>query len=244
MATLRETLSTPAATSQTEAAQRLITAKEQGGLAKAVGQEGAREENLGEVAARLENKAAADLLKQQKQMAQQQQAQVGVEQERVVQAQTAELQQQADMKQAALYHQTDAILDQAERSGRALDLDRDRGLLESAVAGLRLQNDKYITNLSQAAARDRITTLADAELAMTKEIIGFDIEQLAFGLDTKKLLAMDEAEFQQMLTNMKYADAVKLADSIARQNAEKAKYEGIATALGVGGQTAAKFVGK
>jgi hypothetical protein len=128
--------------------------------------------------------------------------------------------------------QTDALLDEAERKGRGLDFDRDRSLIESSLAGLRLQNQQYVAGLQQAGERNRMVSMADAQVALANEVMAKEMAAFKFAIKTEELLAMDDDAFKRMLTSMRVEDAAELADNIAHDKAEAAKWEAAGTVLG------------
>lgn len=243
MATLKELMSGDADVSQTDAISRLLAAKG-GNLAAGTGtgggavrRENVLEQSVGQEVGVAKAQEAQKFGQAEQAQAQQQAAQAA----QAGQAQQALAGQEQQKIQAAA-NQAQEVLTSLENGKDQLSLQEKAGLEESAATALRLSNEKYISDLQITATKNRITTMADAQMSLLTDQLEDMTDILSSGIRMSELLQMDDQQFRRELARMNVKDAKSLAEKKMEQASKEQMYAGVSGMIQGGGGVASKFI--
>lgn len=217
---------TPPAESSTETAQKLLLTKT-GRAAPVAGSEPAIS-NIGEKVAQKQTSGQLAQLGQQAQLASSaiagQQAQLSQEEEQARKA-IAQTRRQNDIQ---LRMETNKLLGDVERSGKKLDMEKDRATAEQIAFGIRQQNKKYIDALEMEGARKRLDDSTKFSEELSRSVFGDSTDLLKQKLGDKSIYNASERDFQRAMTNMSMLDWAAMARQQAREGARRAQWQSIA----------------
>ena len=217
--------------SQTAQVQQLLQAKS----GKAVGPTAAPGiSNIGE-------KVAA----QQAQIAEQQVQQQGMLQGQAIQQQASEQAQQAQIQGRQLDERTldqmdeftrnhNAILDDYNRGIKQLDLNKDKSKLEQIGFNLRLNNDKYVTDLQREGRRSRLDNEIKFNEELTRTIFADEEDLLRNDLNFRALIGANDRDFREEIGNISISHALDIADTEAKAANSQMMWQGIGAMTSAG----------
>jgi len=138
-----------------------------------------------------------------------------------------------DIQEKFLAKQSE-IITSFVRSGRELDLKKDKARAEQAGFMMRLNTDYYITDLQDEANR----ALLQDELQFNEELARtlFNEELALFNddLDFRAMIAADEREFELDVANINIDFALKMAESEAAAASQGQMWSGFSTLVQAG----------
>lgn len=184
-----------------------------------------------------ERQAASQAVRQQQQLAGQQQlqrlgatqqAEQQVQQEQI---QTAEIQDRTQRLQDQMNRQATKLANDLRRGQGQLDDERKKLAAEQIAFNLRLQNKQYLSQLQQAGEKQRLDDNREFEEQLALDIMGEEAGMFKSLIDSKALLDANDREFDRELANINIDAALQQYRSEARAANQRALYEG---AAGVG----------
>lgn len=169
----------------------------------------------------------------------QQLAQQAEAQESAAEQATADLKQRQEANKQQVQQTFDSMINELRRGKETLTAQQKQANLEQLGFLYAHNNDKYVYALQDKGRRERLDDATEFDKQMTKSIIGHETE-MALGEETwRDLMASDEREFRDKLSQMDLDAAIALADAEARQAQGAAMYGGLSQVLGGGLQYAA-----
>lgn len=219
----------PQVTDETQKAATLLRAKS----GKAVGGGAVAQSNLGEQAAA--TSGAATIANEVAPAAALQSAAVG--QQESAQAQQTQL-QQSDIAQSRNFNtlqtkmKTDEILNQLSQGNREIDANRDAAALEQVGANLRLSTQKYTDNLQLEGNRARLDQGNRFELEYANSVLADSGELSAQGRANASILAGNDRQFRDSISNMDIATAYKMFSAQQAGEANTARWASAAAGVG------------
>lgn len=121
--------------------------------------------------------------------------------------------QQAEIAQATKFNgiqariKTTSLLNDLAQRGGELDMKRDTATINQLATNLRLQSDKYVTNLELEGDRARLDDKNQFDEQYAKSVMGNNKSLLEKKLGNKSILAASDREYQKALAQMGIEDA-------------------------------------
>jgi hypothetical protein len=230
---MRKGLQEPGAATggQTQQAQQLITARQTGrAAATPTGPQRAAEgERIQDViAAREQESVQRGALGQLEQLKQQSD---DVAQQAVMQqAQDAEALKA--VQDAAQNRAADFLQQIQQESGRMDEKERANSM-ELAAFQLRLGNEQYLNDLQQAGRQNRLDDANEFKIELQKQIFADHQDLLKDELAFKEMMALDDADFSRLMSQINIDHAMSMANTAAKQANTRAIFEGIPSLMGM-----------
>jgi hypothetical protein len=198
---------------RTAEAQKLLTTKATG---RAVGQAGPARAAEGEriedtVAAQEQAQARGGALEALEDLKQRSQALT----QETEQAKAGEQEALTQVQQAAASRTSDLLESLRQEEGR-LTLDQRGAALEQAAFGARLANDQYLYGLQDAGRRRRLDDANAFKLELQKQIFADRQSLLEDELSFKEMMALDEADFARLMSQLDVNAALQIASDAAK----------------------------
>lgn len=129
--------------------------------------------------------------------------------------------------QTRLLDGTNRTLQAYENNAKDLGFARNKAAAEHLGQSLRLSNARYVDNLNRAAKRNRLDNDARFRDALNQSI--FDEERALFSedIDFRRMMAADDRQFNELVSNMNLDLALKLAEQDAEQANKQGMYQGV-----------------
>lgn len=136
---------------------------------------------------------------------------LGIQQQAEEQQQQFQLQQAQGLQESRAAEQDftqklDNTLQAISQNRGELDLKKDAEIIESAMAQARLANDKYITELNAAAAKQGLQDSVKFKQAMLRNAFGNNLELLEDKIDFDRLASANDRQFREALSDIKIND--------------------------------------
>lgn len=167
--------------------------------------------------------------------------QAGIEQQAMGQAQTAGIQKQEVAQNRAFNTmqnklRTEELLAGFERDQGQLDLDRNKAQVNQFAQNLRLQNDKYVSDLQREGDRNRLNDANSFAEQYARESFDNNDELMQKKFNNISIASANDRDFQKSLAQMDIADAYSAFKAEQAANKQRAMYEGIGsiTQAGIG----------
>lgn len=154
--------------------------------------------------------------------------------------QLGQIEQAMSAKQQAA-QQSEAILNELEREGRKLDLQKDAARLEQIGFNLRMNNKQYIDNLNRSGKTSRLEDAIRFEEELKRAIFDDQIDLLNNDLSFRRLVDADERELARELSTISLQQAMEIASMQAEQINQTAKYNAIGQVVKGGAQAYAAY---
>jgi len=158
--------------------------------------------------------------------------QQGQQAQQTAQQQQTQL-QQADIAQGRRFNalenkmKTEQLLQAAEQDKGRLDLRKNAAEVEQLVQGLRLNNNKYISDLQREGTRARLNDAASFQEEYAKAVFGNNKELVEQNLGNKKILDASNREYDKALSQMGVDQAWIMYNNARREEASRATWEGV-----------------
>ena len=149
--------------------------------------------------------------------------------------------EQAMSAKQSLAQQTESILNNLERAGKELDLQKRAAQLEQVGFNLRMNNKQYIDRLNQAAQVARLDDALRFEEELKKAIFEDEIDLINNDLEFRRLLDADARELSRELSQISLDQAMSIASSQIAQESQAAKWNSVSTAVSAGAQAYATY---
>jgi len=161
------------------------------------------------------------------------------------QAETLDQEQAADIQQKGLEtqskeiestfkNQSDALLQDLERSGKKLDAAENREKVEQLAFNYRLQQEDYLNQLQTLGARERLDNDLEFKEALMLRVWEGETTLLQNDQDFRRMLNADQREFQRKLGKMDINYAMDIARSMASTQNYQTIGAGVGTIIGAG----------
>lgn len=217
---------------QTQGIAKLLRAKS----GKAVGGSDVGQSSLGEQQAVVQGQQDVQQAAGQGYLQQQ-----GQEAQSAAQTQQTEL-QKADIGQQRKFNalenkmRTTQLLNAAEQDRGKLNLQKDAAATNQLVQGLRLDNQKYISDLQREGARSRLDNANDYAREFAKAVFGDNEKLVQENLGHKSIVDAEDWEYKRALSNMGVDQAWVMYNNNRASEAARTKWEGVggATTAAVG----------
>lgn len=137
--------------------------------------------------------------------------------------------------------QTNSILQQYEQGKGQLNLDENTAAANQVATNLRLQNQKYVDQLNNAAAKDRIDSGNNFKIALEQSILGDNTQLLQTKLGNQSILDANNTDFQRAMADMDAGFAEQLLSNQLAGARQAAIYGGAGAVVtgGIAGAGAA-----
>lgn len=145
-------------------------------------------------------------------------------------------QEKLDMQDKFIVRQQE-ILSSFVRSGRELDLRKDKARAEQLGFMMRLNTDYYLTDLQGEADRAMLQDQMSFEEELARTMFAEELDLFNDDLDFRAMIAADEREFELDAANINIDFALKMAESASAQANQQIMWQGI------GGTIEASIVG-
>lgn len=165
------------------------------------------------------------------QLTQAQQAQAQQHEAAFQQKQLSE--QELDQREKFLQVQQKIIGDYVQ-GARTLDLQKDKSRLEQMGFGMRLGNDKYISQLNNEAQRARLSDALRFDEELKRTVFADEEELLRNDLQFRALMNAKGRELTDQLMNIDLESALAMANAENRAANQRSMWEGIGTAASAG----------
>lgn len=216
----------PQAGGQTEQASNILRTKLTGQAD--TGDSGVpKQTNIAEQQVNQQAQAQQKQMQAQGQIQQQQQRQQAADQEQNYQIQAQQIAQQAEQKRQTAALQTQQIVQENLQGIKKLQSDKDVAAFEQAAAMSRLANQKYIQNLTNAAAKAGIDNDANFKQSYYEQVFQDDAQLFGDDIGFKKMMDMDNRSFIRETSNMDIATAQQLANLAIQQDNSRSFYSSI-----------------
>ena len=133
---------------------------------------------------------------------------------------------ETQVREAAL-QKAEEIITAFEQSKDKLSLAKREATVEQAKFLLRLNADKYTTQLEIMGNRMRLQDKVRFEEELTKAVWDYDRQTLERSLDLQSLMRMDKREFEAEMRTMEVELALELAEMGVEADMSRQKYEGL-----------------
>lgn len=151
------------------------------------------------------------------------------QQEQAIQTAGRELSvKETQLKEAAL-NKAEEIIQQFEQAKDKLSYAKQESLAQQAQFLLRLNTDKYTTQLEIMGNRMRLQDQIKFEEELTKTIWEYDRETLEQSLDLQSIINAEDRQFQAALAHLKLEQALELSKLETDSANMQAKYEAYST---------------
>lgn len=151
-----------------------------------------------------------------KQEGQQQQAQLGIageNQATAIDLSTKAQDEQVEDARSRLLLQTNQALGEYQQGVRTLDLQKDKARLEQIGFGMRLSNDKYLSDLHREGQKSRLNNETAFKEEMTRAIFADEEDLFKDDLRFRALMKADSRDFQRQLADLDINQALKIASA-------------------------------
>lgn len=165
--------------------------------------------------------------------------QAGLQQQAAQQQQTADI-QKAELGQQLRFNEvenrlkTEQLLNQFERDQGQLDLDKNRAQVQQFTQGLRLSNDKYVSDLQREGSRARLDNEIKFNEALQNEMFDYDKELQEKVFENDDIAGMSDRDFQKRLSQMGIDEAWSTFRANQKANQQRAMYQGIGSLVQAG----------
>lgn len=123
--------------------------------------------------------------------------------------------------------QTNSILQQFEQGKGQLKLDENTAAANQIATNLRLQNQQYVDQLNNAAAKDRIDSGNNFKVALEQSIMGDNTQLLKQKLGNQSILDVNNTDFNRALADMDAGFAEQLLSNQLAGQKQAAIYGGV-----------------
>jgi len=137
-------------------------------------------------------------------------------------------QQQLDMQDKFIVKQQE-ILSSFVRSGRELDLRKDKAKAEQLGFMMRLNTDYYLTDLNDEANRAMLQDDIEFEEELARTLFNEELDLFNDDLDFRALIKADKREFDIEIANWNVEMAIKMAETEAKEASQRQLWSGIGT---------------
>lgn len=170
--------------------------------------------------------------------------QLGQQAQQEAQQQQAEL-QKSELAQSRRFNalenrmKTEQLLQAAEQDRGRLDLRKNAAEVDQLVQGLRLSNNKYISDLQREGSRARLDDANQFQEEYTKAVFGNNKELIEQNLKNRSILDASNREYDKALSQMGVDQAWIMYNNNRKSEASRATWEGVggATTAAVGAYT-------
>lgn len=217
----------PEPVSQTEQAQRLLEAR----TGRETTRTGPKATSIGEAMANQQTRMGLNQIAQAGQI---QAEQFRLSQEQVEQQyrqQVEQLNEEQIARQEQYQRQVEALLGELTRGTKQINVAREGAKAEQLGFQLRLSNEKYINNLREQAARDKLVSDIDFKEAIIRTTFSDELDLLGKDLDFRLMLKADDAQFQKMLANIDIETAIAIASSQSQSASAQMVVGGVVQAI-------------
>jgi len=142
-------------------------------------------------------------------------------------------QEKLDMQDKFIVKQQE-ILSSFVRSGRELDLKKDKARAEQLGFMMRLNTDYYLTDLQDEADRAMLHDQISFEEELSRTLFNEELDLFNDNLDFRAMIAADEREFDLEIGQWNIDQAIKMAESSSRTASEQQMWSGISTLAQMG----------
>ncbi len=237
MATLMDTIAQQQKSAPEQIASASTTAPQMNVQQLTQAASGKAASGVGGIAASQQQVLAA---KQANQAQQQQQQAAGQQQAVQLQQQQAAQQQQFAQQKAKISEQSARIAEQAQRQTTALMNELAQGKerlgaeqyaakVQQATQGIRLANDKYLTNLDARAQQANLADDISFSEEMQRAIWNDESNLFNSNMEFQNLLQADQRSFQAQLARMDLDTAIALAKTEAKAAGAQQMASGVGT---------------
>lgn len=126
------------------------------------------------------------------------------------------------------------ILGDYVKGARTLDLEKDKSRLEQLGFGMRLGNDKYLTQLQQEAHKSRLGDALKFDEEMKRSVFSDEEELLRTNLEFRALMNAKGRELADRLSQIDIDTALAIAAADNKAANSRSMWEGIGTAVSAG----------
>lgn len=137
--------------------------------------------------------------------------------------------------------QLSSLLEDFKQRGDELDLNKQKAQVEQAGQLLRLQNDKYVSNLKLEGARSRLDNEAAFRMAAIQSQFESQLTLTQDDFSFKTMLNADEREFKIHMEQMGYDTAMEIMDKEMQGMKDQALWRGAGSAAEAAIQAGAKY---
>lgn len=165
--------------------------------------------------------------------------QAGIEQQAKSATETAGI-QKAELNQSRTFNEvenrlnTTKLLNQFEQNKGQLDLDKNKSQVQQFAQGLRLSNDKYISDLQREGSKARLDNEVKFNEALQNEAFDYDTQLQKQLFENEDIAKMSDRDFEKKLAQMGIDSAWTAFRSNQKANAEKSKYQAIGSLVSAG----------
>lgn len=149
-------------------------------------------------------------------------------------------QQQLDMQDKFIVKQQE-ILSSFVRSGREIDLNKEKAKAEQLGFMMRLNTDYYLTDLNDEANRAMLQDDIEFQEELARTLFNEELDLFRDDLDFRSMINADEREFELDIANINIDFALKMAESSAEQANQQMMWQGFGTAVEGGLSAYAKY---
>lgn len=209
---------------QTEFAQRLLSAKQTGKLAKGTGPSRATEgERIADSVASQEQGAVRQGALSQLEELQTKSDQIAAQAEQTAARQDLQMEDIVQQNQI----KTADMLEQIRQQEGQLTAQQRGARLEQAAFNLRMSNEEYLNNLQDEGKKKRLDNQIDFKTELQRTIFADQQSLLEDDLAFKEMMAMKDAEFQKLIANIDINAALQVASDAASAANQTSIWSGV-----------------
>jgi hypothetical protein len=149
-------------------------------------------------------------------------------------------QEKLDMQDKFIVKQQE-ILSSFVRSGRELDLKKDKAKAEQLGFMMRLNTDYYLTDLEDEANRAMLHDQLSFDEELARTMFAEELDLFNDDLDFRAMIAADEREFELDIANINIDFALKMGESSSAQANQQMMWQGIGSLAEAGAAAYAKY---
>lgn len=153
----------------------------------------------------------------------------------------AEFEQAQVEAQDRMLNMANEILTQYSTGQRELDYDRDRSAMDQVTQGLRLSNDKYISDLKRQGQKNRLNSALAFREALQRTVFEEEEDLFRNSITFRKAMRADGREFEAQMSQMSIDDALAISRDNAKQANTEMMYSGISGMVSGAAQIGAKY---